>query len=190
MDRFDAGHEHEAKRIATTLRLLLSTAGQTPLMKELRALDEIEWLSLGEDYDERNLAPTNSLTVMRMKIIEGGAEVSYRPRDLSWPHAQWVAFQHWWRGSIVVNNPATGDSFRRMNLVQLLANRDGGAHVGRLSSDEQRLVRNEVTPWAIGSDEDDFINIDLSPVPASVRTIATEVFATIDRYAQQLGLDS
>jgi len=150
-------------------------------MKELSALEEIDWLSLGEDYDPHNMAPTNALVAMRTTIVEGGAVASYEPRGLDWPFGAWIPFRTWWRESIVISEPQGGIAFRRMNLVQMLANRDGGVHVGRLSSEERRLANNEFTGWRFGT-RGNMEDVNLSPVPASVRAIGTEVLATITKH--------
>ena len=187
-ERFDSGHEHEAKRMATVVRVLLYEKGQTPLLREMNLREEVDWLSLGSAFEAGNLAVTNSLVSMRMSFPAGASFESHATipgQPLPWAH--WREFDSWWSGDPVIHNPQSGLSFSRRNLILMLANRDGGAHVGRLSKEEQVLASGQATSWAA-----DFghgvVDVMDSPVPASVRTIAAEVIATITRNREKLDI--
>lgn len=179
--RFDAGHEHEALRLATTLRVLLSSQGGTPLLEELRLRNSLEWFSFAGPVDASNLAPLNGLAVPRTGMVDGVAQPSFESKATA-PHSpaahRWIPFDEWWQDA-VIHDPAASKSFSRTDLVSMLANRDGGAHVGRLKPDEQRLSRSDFTPYSYSVNDGDPSAFDRSPAPASVRTIAEELLITL-----------
>lgn len=69
----------------------------------------------------------------------------------------------------------------------MLANRDGGAHVGRLKPNEGRLAANEGLGWVVHFGGQEIPVLD-SPVPASMRTIAQELHLTLANQLEILGL--
>jgi len=174
--------------MATTLRVLLYEKGQTPLLRELNLREEVKWLSLGVPFVPGNLAVTNSLVSMRASFRVGASFESHASipgHPLPWAH--WQDFDSWWSGEPVIHNPQWGLSFSRRNLVLMFANRDGGAHVGRLSKEEEALASGQATSWAADFGQG-VVDVMDSPVPASIRTIAAETIATISANREVIGI--
>lgn len=189
MASFDAGLQHESKRIATVIRVLLHDHGQRALMSELNAREEIKWLSIAVPFTPSNLEPTNALVSMRTTFLEDGLAGEYVPLDLDFGIHRWLGFDQWWRHQPIIHSPVEDITFTRRNLVLMAANRDGGAHVGRLAPSERRVAANELTPWGFGYEGNQWVQHEGSPVPSSLRAIATEIIQTIGHNAAMLGVD-
>lgn len=183
IERFDAGHEHEALRLATTLRVLLHARGGRPLLGELGLRDDIKWFSYAPRVNPANLMSTNGLVVSRVSYGADGAVGDFESKATA-PHNpaahRWIGFEEWWGGAVIVD-PQAGKSFSRNDLVSMLASRDGGAHVGRLKPDEHRLAQNEYTPFAFAVNDEEPVAVASSPVRASMRTVADEVLISLER---------
>lgn len=188
MRAFDSGIEHEAKRIGVVLRTLLSSTGGTPLLRALELREEVEWLSLAQPIDPLDLMWHNALAVEDTSNTPAGATCAYRPRGNESRFRRWVPFGEWWETQTVIHAPASNIRFSRMNVVAMAANRDGGAHVAPLRPTERLVASNAATPWGVGNDRDGWVMHDGSPIPATLRAIATEVMQTIGQNAATLGI--
>jgi hypothetical protein len=155
--RFDEGDAPEFKRIATVLRVLLHHQGQSKaLLVQLDILDRLRLLdSAGETPKSNLLKAQNNLAVhlitwggdgvptvgdyiARCNVPGGGAPRQRVPPQVQVrmliagekPHRTpggHLTFPEW--SSEVVVSDGEGNAFSRMDLVQSVANTDGGAHV-------------------------------------------------------------
>lgn len=191
MIAFDSGRWHEAKRLALTIRVLVYDQGGTSLLTQLGVKDRLKWLASGGGVHPENRLPTQSLTSMRMTAVQGGAEVSYVPHDeeylLDARFVRFTDFEDWWTSPVIKDNEAR--IFSRKNLVLMLANRDGGGHIGRLEVSERALASGRDFGWAFGVG-DELVPVELSPVLPSVRTIAGELDLMLHNQRSVLGLVS
>lgn len=186
---YDAGRQHEAKRLAVTVRVLVYDQGGRGLLTQMGVKDQLQWTALGGGVNPNNVAPTNSLVFTRMEVTNDGAATSYSPLDQDYVQipgmTKLVAFDEWWKSPVI--KTAGGDTYNREQLVTMLANRDGGAHVGRLKPNEGRLAANEGLGWVVHFGGQEIPVLD-SPVPASLRTIAQELHLTLANQLEVLGL--
>lgn len=186
---FDLGRQHEAKRLAVTVRVLAhDTPASTSLLALLEAKDKMLWLSSGH-VNPANLLTTNGLTKMRVAALEGGAmEYSYEHKTaedvLALPH-KWVDFDTWWKQPVIKDNQ--GREYTRRSIVLMLANKSGGAHIDRPKTVDQALIDGGDFGWVIVQGDQE-TPLALNQVPSSMRTIATEVDLTLKRNAALLGL--
>ena len=76
---FDNGHEGEAKRLATTIRVLVhDTKSSRSLLRQLNMKHTIRTQNTAHPIDPRNAAPHQGLVVMRVDVPEGiGAAVTF-----------------------------------------------------------------------------------------------------------------
>ncbi|AFC28385.1 hypothetical protein PM3016_1460 [Paenibacillus mucilaginosus 3016] len=122
-EAFDKGFLGEAKRLATTIRVLLhdnKTSSQS-LLKQLDQKDKIKYYSVLENKDTDNAI----IFVGLSSGFENG-EFTYYPRLVS-PVAK-LDFQEWWNQPVLINKPQ-GLLFTRESIIRNVANTDGGAHV-------------------------------------------------------------
>ena len=135
---------------------------------------DILFFDTAEDVVLGNLLPTFGLVLIEMK----GPTIRFVPPPEGTPaRSTWlIPFEHWWKKEVIT---IPGQfAFSRCDLIRLMANQDGGAHVDP-SIDERyyRLTREN----AMGC----IANVNGAPAPvkdvaaASVRQIAQEVLVSL-----------
>ena len=204
---FDGGQEGEAKRLATTVRVLLHDTKQSEsLLQQLKLKQAIGMYNTAHPFNPNNLAPHQGLVVMRMDVPPnvGGsltvtllgegqpytdappdkprARVAYVPR-VHMPDGPWaptrVPFTTWWEEIVIKDRQ--GNVFTRKDIVLAMANKEGGAHVDpKLDEAYAKLTRFHSQGWQVRTDT---IRQppDNSLVAASVRQIAYEVLVSIEQ---------
>jgi hypothetical protein len=196
---FDEGNQAEAKRLASTIRLLVhDTERSTSLLRQLSVKDVLLFLDTKE-MDPPPPAP--GTIVYRMEFGLAAAQLGpdgpkFVPRsfdDRNWPEYGPVPFQPWWERKVL--SDLGGNGFTRKGLVLAMANKDGGVHVDpELEAAYAALTRSN----SIGFYRDDSALYSPvfggrtpvpqadegqrpmpSPVPAQIRMIAFEVDRTL-----------
>ncbi|UOD80369.1 hypothetical protein [Paenarthrobacter ureafaciens] len=148
---FDDGEASEAKRLATTLRVLLhDTPKSASLLSQMQVKASMQFLDSAGELHPENLATEWPLVMYRMTTTETGMTAEYWPhlgggppvrraspeqqvsallRGKKIPRAPGfhLSFDDWWEQQVV--DDKQGGIFTRKQLVMALANQDGGAHV-------------------------------------------------------------
>jgi hypothetical protein len=127
-EAFDNGIDIEAKRIATTLRVLLHDKGRSKaLLSQLGLKDNFvdtsylvprTWVREGEEgslSDERR--------IFNLSIDRCYSPVFSDPMQ----GTRVLVFEAWWNGEVF--RDSVGNSFTRKSITLSLAEQDGGAHV-------------------------------------------------------------
>jgi hypothetical protein len=221
-EAFDAGEEDEAIRLATILRVLLhDTTAQGrdshSLLMQLGHQQTLSFVDTGlyrqklDQALDAHLAATNpGMVVAAIQPGEAGLVVSgqalngrpawvaplgsprFHPQDprsaaMVTPHA----FSTWWSTPLV--EASSGKQFSRKDLVLIMANQDGGAHVDpQIDADYADLVVDFLGVEILVGEECDGVDVyGTGPLPggqmqgnvaaASVRQIAYELFETLER---------
>lgn len=180
---YDAGMRSEAKRLAVTIRVLVhDTASSQSLLWLLGIKHKLLWLFSGGGVNAGNLLSTSSLCVQRITIANGQGSFQYAPLNPEDMLSEgWlVPFDSWWETPVIKDRG--GETFTRRGLVLALANKDGGAHIDRLQGRVRALAHEGSLGWHLGTTPGDATVdappaelITVSPLLASVRTIAEEV---------------
>ena len=170
---YDAGNHFEAKRLATTIRVLFHDTERSKDSKSLLSqLDIKEKLY----YYNTAIPETQFGLTGIMTTTEGGGRTEHHPPLDNGGELRkkrpWILFSEWWNDMNVLYD---GKSyFNRRKLVTSLANQDGGAHVDpKLEKDYADVSRNNT------------LNVFHEGKPvngvvlASVRQIAFEVCRTL-----------
>lgn len=179
---FDAGHEDEAKRLATVLRVMLhETASSKSLLGQLGMTPSLPILDTASSINPRNLMPTDGLTVMRLSVkADSEADAGYEaPLDKSRPDASACLrmFPGWWTRAVIKDS--RGRTFSRRDLVLRVANKDGGAHVDpQLDVAYAALTRDNSMGWTFAGGEESPKDFP-PPHLASIRQVAHEVLSTL-----------
>lgn len=181
-EAFDAGFTDEAKRLATTIRVLVhDTQKSKSLLGLLHMKSSMGFLNTAYPYNPKNLLSHHGLIGLRM---ENGRSSYWAPKgDASpgRPH-KYVLFPDWWNDVVVVDS--RGARFNRRDLVLALANQDGGAHVDpQLDSDYAHLSRHNSAGWMTtdGKTERPIMELELH----CIRQIAYELATSIDRQLEK-----
>lgn len=175
---YDEGDVPEAKRLAVTLRVLLHDTKQShSLLGQLGVKDSLRWYDTAVPIHPDNLLPTPGLIQMQM---EPGVGVTYtaplddRPPELMQPPS---GFTPWWNNAVCKLPDRT---WSRSQLVLVLANQEGGAHVDpNLNDAYESLARQNALGFSY-VDERGGRPAEGNPVAVAVRQIAHEVLKTCE----------
>ena len=183
--RYDAGKEHEAKRLSVSIRLLVhDTRHSRSLLSQLGVKDTLGYLDTALGEAPAGCPPLihSGLCTMSWTLGaegDGPAPVSAEPvldtrAELGNPP---TSFVDWWEEPVFV--AADGTELTRRFFVLSVADGDGGAHVddeARLSADYSALVvRN-----ALGFTKGDGEGLDNSVIYASIRQVAHELVRSME----------
>lgn len=175
---FDAGFYAEAKRIATSIRVLLhDTANSKSLLGLLGVKEQLAYVNRAFPFNEHNLA--SHLGLVALQVGSDGASYFALLDDIP-PYrdiAMNKSFEDWWNEVVIKDQ--NGEIFTRKSLTLHLANKDGGAHVDpKLDKSYADLTRNNSVGWFFYQNEDDgkpIVNVELH----SMRQIAFELLQTL-----------
>jgi hypothetical protein len=176
---YDDGFEGEGKRLAVVIRVLVhDTPQSTSLLTLLGRKKRMLFYDSASKYDPRNLATSNCLIVMKLSANE--AEYVAPLDDLSSARDKNKkrSFDNWWERLIIYKDNKNNE-FTRKDLVLVVANKEGGAHVDpKLDQAYADLSRFNSLGWKlfVHGEEKDFNN---TPVLPSIRQIAHEVLKTL-----------
>lgn len=174
LKEYDIGHEEEAQRIATNLRILLhDTQNSASLLKLLDLKSNLYYISSIGPYFPINMLPYNGLTSLHgdrySPLCKGSTE--YRNK--------WLTFRDWWNELVIDDKSFI---FTRKDIVLTVANKDGGAHIDeKINQKYWNLAYNNSLGWKVfnGTNEYDFIN---NVAYASIYQIASELLVSVRAY--------
>jgi len=133
---FDDGYIDEAKRIAVVVRVLLHDTSNSHSL----------FMQLGyKDYMLIDTCPSLEENIPE-KIFQAGLAIpslkGYVPRYevFSTVNPLWVGFEKWWNNPVIKTKDRT---YSRRELVLLLANKEGGAHVNSTLTAHYEKLKHE-----------------------------------------------
>ncbi len=176
--RFDAGHEVEAARLATVIRVLLhDTKASKSLLAQLGVKYTLRYVDTALDVGSSSRAATNGLSMIMMS----GGDARYfpplghlSPRRANKSPKQ---FDEWW--TVAVVKDADGRTFSRKDLILALAHKDGGAHVDPELDAAYAALSRSNSLGGVFTGASGISKTLGSPVLASARQIAYEITQTI-----------
>lgn len=179
---YDLGKEIEAKRMAVSLRVLLyDTKDSASLLGQMQLKKKMQFVSTAQKYDPSNLLSQQCLLSMTL-TSDGGL---YNPLFENDNRYRLISCREW--GYEVVFCDIHRKLYRRKDLIQLLANMDGGAHVdAEISDDYSGLKENSLTGWGFCTANGMKRGMNNDPVYASMRQMTFEVLQSLYRVKQPL----
>jgi hypothetical protein len=179
---FDKGFEGEAKRLATTIRVLVhDTNKSSALLTQLNKMN-ILFYDSALTFKPNNPLPSHCLTMIRLskeegEDMEGDYVAPLESLSSSRSNKRKVGFVRWWNRNTVIKD-IKGQLFTRRDLILALANKEGGAHVDpELDQAYANLTRFNSLAWKVYTKDD---KKDMgNPVPPAIRQIAHEVIKTL-----------
>jgi hypothetical protein len=197
---YDEGYTSEAKRIATTLRVLLydstpsNSSKSSKLSRPSRSLltllgkDRMKFYNTAMEYDS-GIASNMKLVYIvvrgRGDKDKGECEVFddafYRaPLDNLLPDTdvnRKTEFRQWWNQIVIIDQKK--NKFSRKSLVKNVSNQDGGAHVDpELNDAYADLTRFNSLGWALISNNIEK-KFSTNPELATIRQICHEVLKSL-----------
>jgi len=179
--RFDQGLVSEARRMATTIRVLVhDTENSISLLKQCNK-KKIQFYDTASEYDSSNRLTHHGLVALRKGRDSDDSGYVAMLDNLPPPRLKWCDFDRWWNRIVFADyNKRT---MSRRELVLAVANTDGGAHVDpHLPAKYAALSRSNSMQWFWydGSQSYPIPNVEL----VSIRQIAHEVLVSL-----QTGMD-
>lgn len=182
---FDDKFISEAKRLAVTVRVLLhDTKRSNSLLNQIGIKNTMEYYNTASPFEPNNLAVFHhGLVYVRIGSgeinfvapLEESSEMPYKPNC-------YIPFSHWWEEIVIRDRE--GITYTRDDLVKLLANKDGGAHVDpRIDSDYLALKETNRMRYEHVRDENAVeIRTHIKDVELhSMRQIAFELIKSIEK---------
>lgn len=182
---FDQGFEAVGKHIALTLRLLLHTYGRQRGLLEQLGLRSIPFFDSAGPLNPNNLLSECNLVGMRLSsasakniplVAMGGGPQGLLP----------TKFVDWWNNPVLKDQK--GRTFCRRELVQNVAETDGGAHVDpELEEAYLEFSRRKSLGWVFvrdGRESEMEGRIEL----ACMRQIAHEVLSSLQHNVPELAV--
>ena len=179
---YDLGNETEAKRMAVTLRVLLhDTKTSSSLLGQMHLKKKMQFVSTARKYD-----PTNLLSQQCLLMLHVNSNVArYVPVFENDNHYRLLSFPGW--SSEIVFSDQKKNLYRRKQVLKLLANQDGGAHVGPELDDDLAVMKTtDLTNWFAVKLDGTTSAPDNDAVYATMRQMAFEVLQSLYRVKPKL----
>lgn len=170
---FDQGNENEARRIATSLRLMFhETSHSHSLFKQLNFHYNFFLWSSGSLYTPSNLLSSWVL----LNLVNNNGELYYKPLGAGGKRTFFLIYEDWWNEIIFDDKK---NKFTRKDIVTFVANQDGGAHVDKaLDGRYAELVKHNSLGWTDGN-ANPVVN---NPAYNAIRQIALEILVSQKKF--------
>lgn len=170
---FDEGNENEARRIATSLRIMFhETSRSHSLFKQINLNHNFFLWSSGELYTPSNLL--SSWILLQLNRSKDG--LFYKPLGTNSKRTFFLSYEDWWNEVIFDDKK---NVFTRKDIVTFVANQDGGAHVDKaLDGKYAELVKHNSLGWTDG-EGNPIVN---NPAYNAIRQIALEVIISQNKF--------
>jgi hypothetical protein len=185
-DLFDGGQTAEAKRLATTVRILVhDTSRAQSLLGQLDLKNTLGFIDTSLEPEPRQPVRLSDgrYRVSRRKdaglaqIRMSANEVAFTPALGNRPRRRLAPFEAWWTDPVLQDGQGRG--FARKDLVLGLAHLDGGAHVDpELPAAYAAVSRSNSLGWEVHRGGE-LLSLE-NPVLANVRQIAYELQLTLE----------
>lgn len=179
---YDLGTEVEAKRMAIHMRVLLyDTNTDKSLLGQMQLKKKMKFVSTAQKYDPTNLLSQQCLLSMTFGPNGG----FYNPLFENDNRYKLLSCREW--GYEVVFCNVHRKLYRRKDLIQLLANMDGGAHVkSEIPNAYSGLKENDLTGWMCQMPNGTHAGMENDPVYASMRQMTFEILQSLYKVKQPL----
>ncbi len=175
-ESYDKGYEAEAKRMAVCLRILLHDNPPN----SVSLLEQLGLKSTAKFYDSALPSRPGELNMGASLIVipaQNNAKAIPFLDDSPPGTSGLVSFDEYWNRPVLY---AGGKHFTRKELVKLVADQDGGAHIDpSLNEEYANLSRNDSFGWKAGSNDAPSDPVKFSEL-ASIRQITHEILRTLE----------
>jgi SEC-C motif len=173
--RFDAGEEHEAKRLGTTIRTVVCDM-PTSLLSHLGVKNELGFVDHALPDPPPPPVVVLGFGLCRVHMSADGVRYvpAMTPYDPQRQHPP-VSFDDWWQHPILFD--LEGRSYSRRELIRSLVDQDGGAHIDKTLNDKYRAL---IASNAMRMQDESSQPIQNGIVAPSVRHAAAELMETLE----------
>lgn len=182
---YDLGKEIEAKRMAVVLRVLVygdnEKSQSQPLLGQMQLKKKMDFLSTARPYDGKNLLAEQLLLHLSM----GNNGLTYLPAFENSGCNHMLKYPQW--ANEVVLTDKKQQTYRRKEVIKLLANKDGGAHVDASIPDSLSPMKAiDFGGWESRSADGKISFGNNNPVYATMRQMAFEMLQSLYNVRPQL----
>lgn len=181
---FNQGFLSEAKRMATTMRVLLhDTKTSHSLLQQLDYKRQMRFVNSAYSVVPHNLLPHLGLVGFTKKGDKPSFAATWNDSAAAGYSRGYQSFDNWWNYTVIIDSKRV--AFTRRDLILSLSNQDGGAHVDpTLDTAYANLTRNNSVGWQIVSGETNTTIVGpLDGVELhSVQQIAFELLTSISEF--------
>ncbi len=182
-DSYDKGLDSIGKHISLSLRVLLHHWRQSRSLLEQLGLRNKRFFDSAGPLNPNNLLTECNLVGLQVSTADGGKYLATVQMGELPIAPQKKPFAEWWNDPVLKDDK--GRFFSRRELVENVANTDGGAHVDPdLEKAYMDLSRNNSLGW-IFSDGNIEQALSGRPELACMRQIAHEVLLTLKEHAPE-----
>ncbi len=178
---YDNGFTGEAKRMATTIRVLVHDTHQSISLLTALGKKDIQFYSTASNIDNGKSMSTHRLVGLKLSTNRGTSEASYYAplddRPLYVNVNRKMVFRLWWNEIVIIDKMR--NEFSRKDLVLSVSNKDGGAHIDpELDDAYAALTRYNSLGWT--SSDSKGIGRNLEGVElVNIRQICHEVLKSL-----------
>lgn len=184
MAAYDAGSVSEGVRLASTVRTLVhDTGSSSSLLAQLRVKSALGWLDSDGARSELDLEKAlaiMSLFSVAVTRLEDGFQLEFEsvPPERMRAEGRLRTFESWWTRPVLALGQ---DRLARKDIVTMLANQDGGAHVDLQKESYLRALASVPIFELTIDNEPAFEPAQLARATAlaAMRSIATEVHVSL-----------
>jgi len=178
---YDKGYTGEAKRMATTIRILVHDTRQSTSLLTSLGKKDIQFYSTAATIDNGTAMPTFRLVGVKPPVNPGTSKkLYYAPLDDRPPYIdvnKKIAFRQWWNEIIIIDTMRNSSS--RKDLVLSVSNKKGGAHMDSgLDDAYAALTRFNSQAWTAWDPKGIDRNLKGAEL-ASIRQICHEVLKSL-----------
>lgn len=182
--QYDLGHEIEAKRMATQIRVLVwgeeDRTRYPSLLGQMHLKKKMEFISTAQKYSDTNLLSQQCLLQMHIEYNH----FKYVPLFENDNCFRLLAYTDWIEEIVLSDNKK--NVYRRKDVLSLLANKDGGAHVdANIPEKVARMKSKDFGGWELKTPTGD-VTYGNDPVYATMRQMAFEMLQSLYLVRPQL----
>lgn len=175
-ESFDTGFHEEAQRLAVTMRILLYNKSKNhSLLKRLNK-DNINFLSTTPKFVPVNMVSYTGFLNIHMNRDKASYELDSIADEIA--NLKLLKFDDWWNELIIDDKTKL---FSRKDIITIVANKDGGAHVDpKLSKEYADLVKNNSLGWMhSNSEHEEGQRLENNVAYLSIRKISEELLISL-----------
>ena len=171
---YDLGNYIEAKRLALTIRVLLFDEGKgQSLLGQMHLKKRMNFVSTAQEFSENNLLTQQCL----LKMVLDGPNSHFEPL-FEGGSIHYLSFNQWKNEIVICDKDRK--TYTRRDLIKLLANQDGGAHIDPEIDPKVKPLKDAfVSGWLMVDQNGNEIPLKNDIVYCSMRQIAYEVLKSI-----------
>lgn len=174
---YDMGNKSEAKRMAVTSRVLIwgdeAKSPSKSLLGQMQLKKKMAFISTAQKYDKNNLLSQQCLLSMQL----GPNGLRYHPLFENDNRFRKLSYVDWVSEIVISDNKH--NTYSRKDIIKLLANQDGGAHVDtNISTSLAPMKSPDFGGWQMCS-PDGTVNYGNNPVYATMRQITFEMLQSL-----------